>query len=106
MFKSIVNELVSSESQTIDIKVRSNEGAEIVLQIKPEEKFSTVKQEIWKNIGAKTQLKIGDAIIDIMTERPSEDSRLRKANLYDWSLAIDAQKEHWDSHDFNQKGQV
>ena len=68
MFKSIVNELVSSESPTIDIKVRSNEGAEIVLQIKPEEKFSTVKQEIWKNIGTKTQMKIGDAIIDIMTE--------------------------------------
>ena len=50
------------------IKVRSNEGAEIVLQIKPDEKFSTVKQEIWRNIGAKTQMKIGDAIIDIMTE--------------------------------------
>ena len=66
MFKSIVNELVNSE--TIDLKVRSNEGAEIVLQIKPEEKFSTVKQEIWKNIGSKTQMKIGEYIIDIMTE--------------------------------------
>ena len=65
MFKSIVNELTSSE--TLDVKVRSNEGDEIALKIKPEEKFVNVKQEIWKNIGFKTQMKIGDAIIDIMT---------------------------------------
>ena len=65
MFKSIVNELTSSE--TLDVKVRSNEGDEILLKIKPEEKFVNVKQEIWKNIGFKTQMKIGDAIIDIMT---------------------------------------
>ena len=66
MYKSIVNELANSE--TIDVKVRSSEGAEIVLQVKPEEKFSKLKEEIWKNIGTKTQLKIGDAMIDIMTE--------------------------------------
>ena len=65
MFKSIVNELTSSDS--LDVKVRSNEGDEIVLKFKPEEKFVNVKQEIWKNIGFKTQMKIGDAIIDIMT---------------------------------------
>ena len=66
MYKSIVNEVINSD--TLDIKVRSNEGDEIVLQLKPDEKFVNVKQEIWKNIGAKTQMKIGDAIIDIMTE--------------------------------------
>ena len=66
MYKSIVNELALSD--TIEIKVRSSEGAEIVLQVKSEEKFSKIKEEIWKNIGTKTQLKIGDAIVDIMTE--------------------------------------
>ena len=66
MFKTIVNELALCD--TIEIKVRSSEGAEIELHVKPEEKFSKVKEEIWKNIGTKTQLKIGDAIVDIMTE--------------------------------------
>ena len=66
MYKSIVNELANCE--TIDVKVRSSEGAEIVLLVKPEEKFSKLKEKIWKNIGAKTQLKIGDAILDIMSE--------------------------------------
>ena len=66
MYKSIVNELALCE--TIEIKVRSSEGAEIVLQVRSEEKFSKLKEEIWKNIGVKTQLKIGDAIVDIMTE--------------------------------------
>ena len=66
MYKSIVNELALSD--TIEIKVRSSEGAEIVLQVKSEEKFSKLKEEIWRNIGTKTQLKIGDAIVDIMTE--------------------------------------
>ena len=64
MYKTIVNELASSE--TIEIKVRSSEGAEIVLQVKPEVKFSKLKEEIWKNIGTKTQLKIGD--YDIIPE--------------------------------------
>ena len=66
MYKSIVNELALCE--TIEIRVRASEGAEIVLHVKSEEKFSKVKEEIWKNIGVKTQLKIGDAIVDIMTE--------------------------------------
>ena len=66
MYKAIVTELALCE--TIEIIVRSSEGAEIVLQVKSEEKFSKLKEEIWKNIGTKTQLKIGDAIIDIMTE--------------------------------------
>ena len=66
MFKSIVNELALCD--TIEIKVRSSEGAEIVLQVRAEEKFSKFKEEIWKNIGTKTQLKIGDTIVDIMTE--------------------------------------
>ena len=66
MYKSIVNELALCD--TIEIKVRSSEGAEIVLQVKSEEKFSKLKEEIWRNIGTKTQLKIGDAIVDIMTE--------------------------------------
>ena len=66
MYKSIVNEVTNCEY--LDIKVRSNEGDEVVLQLKPDEKFVNVKQEIWKNIGPKTQMKIGDAIIDIMTE--------------------------------------
>ena len=66
MYKSIVNEVTNCEY--LDIKVRSNEGDEVVLQLKPDEKFVNVKQEIWKSIGPKTQMKIGDAIIDIMTE--------------------------------------
>ena len=57
MFKTIVNELVGCE--TIDLKIRSNEGDEFILQVKPEEKFTKLKEEIWKNIGVdeiKTQL--------------------------------------------------
>ena len=42
MYKSIVNELAVCE--TIEIKVRSSEGAEIVLQVKSEEKFSKLKK--------------------------------------------------------------
>lgn len=30
--------------------------------------MAKIKQEIWNNIGSKTQLKIGEAIVDFMTE--------------------------------------
>ena len=66
MFKSFVNELVQYE--TIDVRVRSVEGDEVVLKVRPDEKIVNFKQEIWKAMGVKIQMKIGEAIFDVMTE--------------------------------------
>eukprot|EP00092_Neocalanus_flemingeri_P026640 GFUD01028875.1.p1 GENE.GFUD01028875.1~~GFUD01028875.1.p1 ORF type:complete len:813 (-),score=199.48 GFUD01028875.1:264-2702(-) len=66
MYKAIVNELEKCE--TIDIRVRSIEGNDFVLKAKPEEKIENIKQEIWNNIGAKTQMNIGDGILDFMSD--------------------------------------
>ena len=66
MFKSFVNEVVQYE--TIDVKVRSVEGDEVVLKVRPDEKIVNFKQEIWKAMGIKIQMKIGEAIFDVMTE--------------------------------------
>lgn len=66
MFKAIVNELEKCE--TIEMRVRSIEGNDFTLQVKLEEKIVNIKHEIWTNIGAKTQMNIGDEILDFMTE--------------------------------------
>jgi len=66
MYKSTVEDLIKNE--TIEMLVRPIEGKDFVLHVKPDEKIANIKQEIWNNVGAKTQLNIGDAIYDFMHE--------------------------------------
>merc|ERR1719427_589439 len=66
MYSGVVEEVTRAEQ--VQIKIRSVEGKDFTLLVKPEEKMAKIKQEIWNNIGSKTQLKIGEAIVDFMTE--------------------------------------
>ena len=66
MYQAIVAELEKCE--VIQMRVRSIEGNDFTLQVKPEEKIVNIKKEVWNNIGTKTQKNIGDELIDLLNE--------------------------------------